>query len=198
MKMAFVFLLALTVASNLNAQNYSDTIAAFRKKYVADLMAEPRQPLKPSQVKFLDFYKPDIAFRVWAAVTETPGSVPFMVQTHSGKAKPFKEFGYLTFTMYAQPLKLHIYQSVDLMKNATTKDELFIMYNDMTNYETTYAGGRYIDLSIKDIKDGMVLLDFNKSYNPYCAYSDGYSCPIPPTENRLHVEIKAGEKMFQH
>jgi hypothetical protein len=68
----------------------------------------------------------------------------------------------------------------------------------MTNYETTYGGGRYIDLSLKDIKEGKITLDFNKCYNPYCAYSDGFSCPIPPSENYLSTEIRAGEKVFVH
>ena len=60
----------------------------------------------------------------------------------------------------------------------------------------TYGGGRYIDLTITDIKNNLIELDFNKCYNPYCAYSDGYSCPIPPDENNLKIKIEAGEKKF--
>ncbi len=198
MRLLVCILSILLFTIHVNAQTYADSIALFRKKYVEELMAEKRQPVKPSQIKYLDFYPADRSYCVWAAFTETPGSVPFLVQTHSGKQKPFREYGVLNFGLKGEHLTLHIYQSVDLIKDAEHKDDLFIMYNDMTNYETTFAGGRYIDLSIKDIRDGMIVLDFNKSYNPYCAYTDGFSCPIPPRENNLHVEIKAGEKMFQH
>ena len=82
------------------------------------------------------------------------------------------------------------------MKNPKYIDHLFIPFNDLTNYEETYGGGRYIDLSLNDIKDGKVVLDFNKCHNPYCAYSDGYNCPIPPEANRLKVAVKAGEMNF--
>ena len=90
-----------------------------------------------------------------------------------------------------------MYQSVDMLNDAAHKDDLFVPFTDESNYETTYGGGRYIDLSIKDIKDNRIPLDFNKCYNPYCAYADGFSCPIPPKENSLHMEINAGEKVFQ-
>jgi uncharacterized protein (DUF1684 family) len=73
---------------------------------------------------------------------------------------------------------------------------LFIPFNDLTNYEETYGGGRYLDVSTTDIVNGKMVVDFNKSYNPYCAYSDGYNCPIPPDANKLQVTIKAGEKNY--
>lgn len=189
---------AMFAGSALHAQSFVDTIAEYRKKYVSDLLADTRTPIKQSQVKDLDFYPPDPAYKIWAKFVATPGSVPFMVQTHSGKQKPFKEYGTLTFTLGQHQGVLHIYQGVDLVKNAEHKDDLFIMFNDETNYQTTYAGGRYIDLSVKDITDGGLWLDLNKSYNPYCAYADGFSCPIPPDENHLHFPVEAGEKMFRH
>lgn len=188
----------MSFTASLNAQTYADSIAQYRKQYIAGLLAEPRHPIQPSQVKYMSFYPPDPAYRVLASFVASPGSAPFLVQTHSGKQKPFKEYGILIFQLNGEYVTLHVYQSVDLIRDAARQDELFIMFNDMTNYESTYAGGRYIDLSVKDIVDGKVWLDLNKCYNPYCAYSDGFSCPIPPTENRLRVEIKAGEKMFLH
>lgn len=89
-----------------------------------------------------------------------------------------------------------MYQSIALMQQEELKDYLFIPFNDLTNYETTYAGGRYLDISIKDIQGNRVVLDFNKCYNPYCAYASGYSCPIPPAANRLSVRMDAGEQLF--
>jgi len=127
----------------------------------------------------------------------TPGSTPFLIPTHSGKQKPFREYGTLTFVVHDSTLVLHMYQSIDLLNDAAHKDDLFVPFTDESNYEATYGGGRYIDLSTRDIKDNRILLDFNKCYNPYCAYANGFSCPIPPKENSLHVEINVGEKVFQ-
>jgi uncharacterized protein len=66
----------------------------------------------------------------------------------------------------------------------------------LTSAKTTYGAGRYLELETTDIVEGRVVLDFNKLYNPYCAYSPGYNCPVPPRENRLPVAIEAGEKIF--
>jgi uncharacterized protein len=198
MRFLVFILLILQSACALKAQTYADSIAEFRKEYIKELLADKRAPVKPAQVKNISFYDADKSYCVVASFTETPGSVPFMVPTHSGKSKPFREYGTLSFSLPDGQFELHVYQSVDLINDAAHKDELFLPFNDFTNYEATYGGGRYIDLSIKDIKDGKVVLDFNKCYNPYCAYADGYSCPIPPVENRLKVDIKAGEKAFQH
>lgn len=198
MRFIIAICLLFPMAPALFGQTYAEGIEQFRAKYIADLLAEKREPVKPSQVKFITFYPPDPQYSVTATFTETPGSKPFMVPTHSGKNKPFREYGALHFKLGIDTFTLHAYQMVNLLNDATEQDELFIMFNDETNYETTYAGGRYIDLSVKDIHDGKILLDFNKCYNPYCAYSEGFSCPIPPAQNQLHTPIMAGEKMFLH
>ena len=177
-------------------QSYSDSIQQFRKQYIADLLAEKRHPISASQVKNISFFTPDRSYCVWADFTEIPGSKPFLIPTHSGKQKPFREYGTLNLYIRDTLFKLHVYQSVDLLNDTAHKDDLFIPFNDLTNYETTYGGGRYIDLTVNDIKGNRVLIDFNKCYNPYCAYADGFSCPIPPSENSLQTEIKAGEKVF--
>jgi hypothetical protein len=192
----FGFLLLLPLAFCAKGQTYADSILQYRKQYIADLISDARSPIKSSQTKDLNFFRPDKAYCVWGAVKETPGSKPFMIDTHSGKKKPFREFGTVTFTINDSVGTLHIYQSIDLIKEAAHKDDLFVPFTDGTTYDITYGGGRYLDLSIKDITNGMLLLDFNKCYNPYCAYADGYSCPVPPVENRLQMSVKAGEMMF--
>ena len=198
MRSIFYLLLLLPFSLTVKGQSYADTIAQFRKQYTAELLADKRSPIKPAQVKSLSFFPPDRSYCVWADFVEKPGSKPFLIQTHSGKQKPYKEYGTLTFTLNNASRTLHLYQSVDLVKEDAHKDDLFLPFNDETNYVTTFAGGRYIDLTVHDIKNGRVLLDFNKCYNPYCAYADGYSCPIPPHENYLNIEINAGEKTFFH
>ena len=198
MRMLLYSLLLLMVATTASAQTYKDTIAAFRKKYVEELLADKRAPITPSQAEKLSFFPPDKSYCVWADFNETPGSTPFMIPTRSGKQKPYKEYGTLSFRIGATEYVLHAYQGVDLLKDTAYKEYLFIPFNDLSNYVNTYGGGRYIDLSVTDIVDNKVLLDFNKCYNPYCAYADGFNCPIPPSENRLPIEINAGEKTFIH
>ena len=76
------------------------------------------------------------------------------------------------------------------------RDYLFIPFKDLTNGKESYGGGRYIDLRMRQLDKDKVILDFNKSYNPYCAFSEEYSCPIPPKENHLTIAIEAGEKNY--
>lgn len=116
--------------------------------------------------------------------------IPF--PTSAGKIKHYKEYGIATFHLNGKQHQLTIYQSSPIMEQY--KDHLFLPFTDDTNGNTTYGGGRYIDLSIEKsfIDEGKVLIDFNQSYNPYCAYSKRYNCPIPPGNNSLETEIKAG------
>jgi uncharacterized protein len=89
---------------------------------------------------------------------------------------------------------LQVFQNLGLLNDPKYSDHLFIPFTDGTTYTETYGGGRYIDLSTKDIKGDKLMVDFNKCYNPYCAYAEGYNCPIPPVENRLPISIHAGER----
>lgn len=181
----------------VNAQPFNDSINNFRQHYKQDFLTDAHSPLKADDTAFLCFYKPDPSFSFIATFKATPDSQPFQMATHSGKFKTYKEYGSLTFQINKKTFTLHAYQSIDLIKkNPDYAQELFIPFTDETNYKETFGGGRYIDLFIKDIKEGKITLDFNKCYNPYCAFKGGYSCPIPPKENNLTVAIKAGEKVF--
>src|SRR4051812_48650314 len=125
-----LFFLLLIVAVAVKGQSYSDSIFRYEQQYIADLVAAG--PIKHAQAKGVKFFKPDPDFRTWGVVKGTPGSEPFMIETHSGKKKPFREYGTVTFTIHDTSLVLHIYQSVDLIKNAAHKDDLFIPFTDET------------------------------------------------------------------
>jgi len=196
MKHSFLLLGFLALVVCANAQTYTDSINQYRQQYVRELVHDPKQPVKPADVRFLRFYKPDSTYRVVATYEETPGREPFLVPTHSGKEKPFQQCGVLTFTLHDTDLTLHVYRLLNMVNGKPLGDEYFVPFSDLTNYETTYAGGRYIDLRSTDFDGNKVVLDFNKCYNPYCAYGDGFSCPIPPRENFLHIEVRAGDRMF--
>ena len=81
------------------------------------------------------------------------------------------------------------------MENPDYFDYLFLPFLDLTNGKTTYSGGRYIDLRIPE--GDTIIIDFNKAFNPYCAYSHHYSCPVVPSENYLDFEVRAGVKKFK-
>jgi uncharacterized protein (DUF1684 family) len=85
-----------------------------------------------------------------------------------------------------------------LINSAEYRDNFFIPFTDASSGKNSYTGGKYIDFVTRDIQPGnMLLIDFNKSYNPYCAFRSEYSCPLPPAENDLPVEINAGEMAFE-
>ncbi len=189
-------MLLLIKAVSCLAQSYNDSILLHRQHYKEEFISEERSPLKGNDTAYLRFYAPDEKYRVPADFVATPDSKVFDMPTHSGKTKPFRQYGIARFTLGGKMHTLHIYQNQNLLKDPKHKDHLFIPFTDATSNAQTYGGGRYMDLSTADIKAGKLLLDFNKCYNPYCAYSEGYNCPIPPPENRLNIAIEAGEQNF--
>jgi len=93
-------------------------------------------------------------------------------------------------------LKLAVFQNKKMLDLSQDTNLLFVPFRDGTSGKETYGGGRYFDCEIPPIGNS-ILLDFNKAYNPYCAYNPRFSCVIPPEENRLKIKIEAGEKLFE-
>jgi len=144
--------------------------------------------------KELDFFPIDSSYKVMAAFELEENPVLFEMATTTDRKPIYKTFGTATFELGGKKLKLHIYQNQDLIKKAEYTNHLFIPFRDLTNSNGSYGGGRYIDVQIPE--GNTIVIDFNRSYNPYCAYNDKYSCPIPPKENDLDIEIKAGVKTY--
>jgi uncharacterized protein (DUF1684 family) len=174
---------------------YLEKIAAHRKAYLQAFLQNPASPLSKKELKKVAFFAPDEAFLLTCTFIPTPDATPFEMPTYSGESKTYVQYGIAKFTLNGQEYQLSIYR----MSGRTLpqyRDLLFVPFKDQSNGESTYGGGRYLDLRVQDIVDSILMLDFNKAYNPYCAYSDGYSCPIPPDENHLEVSILAGEKEY--
>ncbi|UBM57218.1 DUF1684 domain-containing protein [Marinilongibacter aquaticus] len=186
----------LFCTQSLFAQNYAQELADFRKNYKADFLKDDHSPLKEEDLAYLDFYPPNESLKVKCEFEAIESSDTFELPTSSGKTKTYMVFGQLVFKIKAKSYRLNVYRSLALMKNPLYKDYLFIPFRDKTNGKSTYGAGRYLDLRMKELGDE-IYLDFNKAYNPYCAYSLGYSCPIPPQENTLPLKIKAGEKKYK-
>lgn len=181
----------------ISKKNFRDDIRNFREKYIQEHLRDEHSPIKEKEATQLRFYKPNIKYRVQGLFTKIYDSKGFIMETYSGKKKHYYTYGKVEFRFQDKVHALYIYQSKKLMENEKYADYLFIPFKDRTNYKTTYGGGRYLDLKTSDIHNRRIALDFNKSYNPYCAYAGGYSCPIPPTENHLPFSIKAGEKKYR-
>ncbi len=192
MKNVLLFFVFISV-KGFSQSSYNDSIKVFINNYV-----QHHEVVKGTDKKNLQFYKPNKAYHVMAAFTPAVSSEWINFKTSGTKNKIFKLYGTLSFTLENKHCRLNIYQSQELQLTPDYKDYLFLPFTDLTTGKETYASGRYIDLLSTDIKNRVVAVDFNKAYNPYCAYVSGvYNCPIPPKENALPVAIKTGEKSFK-
>jgi uncharacterized protein (DUF1684 family) len=188
--------LGLIVGVSAGGQSYEQQILTHRQHYQEEFLIDSNSPLKADDTGYLRFYPPNEEYRITAEFRRTPQAKEFDMPTYNGKMKKYRQYGLLRFTVHDTLVTLEVYQSPVLMKKPGLKDYLFVPFKDKTNYTASYGGGRYLELRTGDIKDGKVVVDFNKCYNPYCAYADGYSCPIPPDANILPVAIQAGEQLF--
>ncbi|MGZ3926782.1 MAG: DUF1684 domain-containing protein [Mucilaginibacter sp.] len=194
-KRLFMVVLLMT-AFNCFAQDYKTLIAEYRKSYTEDFLKDPSSPLKKDDLQFLRFYDADSTYMVTAKVTVFENEPAFVMPVFKGTGRQYVRYALLKFTLRGKPMELTLYKDALPSPNPQYADYIFLPFTDKTNGLDTYGGGRYIDLTKSDIKDGNVVIDFNKAYNPYCAFSEGYSCPKPPDANRLTVAIEAGEKLF--
>ena len=188
-------LLAVLMSFSVAGQGFKKSICEHRKEY-KESFKEEGSPIKPEDIRYLRFFKPDEVYRVEAIFVRTPDEKPFDMVTSSGKTKKYVKYGELGFEIKGEARTLEVYQSIRLRAMPQYKDYLFIPFKDTTNGTTTYGAGRYLDIEIPDIQNGKLVLDFNKTYNPYCAFSDGYNCPRPPAANHLKIAIEAGEKKY--
>jgi hypothetical protein len=196
MRNALVVFCSVCLPLVLLSQNYQAEIQLFREEYQAKFLKSERSPLTEKDFVNLRFFNPDQRYVFKASFEATPNAPTFDMPTYSGITKPYVQYGWIHFTHEGKQLKLAVYQNLQLRVMPKFKDHLFLPFKDETNGEATYGGGRYIDLSTSDIVGGKLTLDFNKCYNPWCAYSDGFNCPIPPRDNHLPVKISAGEMNF--
>ncbi len=195
-KSLIISVLFLLLTQNIQAQSYADKIESHRENYKANFLKESRSPLQEEDFQHLHFYPADENFQVLAQVKVLKKQKIFTMPTFDGTGKEFKRHFALSFTLQGKKFSLIAYKNMALAINPAYQDYLFVPFTDISNGTETYAGGRYLDLKISDIDNKTIWIDFNKAYNPYCAYSDGYRCPVPPEENNLMIKISAGEKNY--
>ena len=144
--------------------------------------------------KSLKFYPIDLKYRIKAGFVRTPNEIPFLMPTTTERLPEYVKYGEAHFILDGKKFQLNLYQSTNHDKEEGYEDYLFLPYTDLTSGDGSYGGGKYIDLRIPE--KNFIIIDFNKAYNPYCAYSHRFSCPIPPEENDLLIRIEAGVKDY--
>jgi uncharacterized protein (DUF1684 family) len=139
--------------------------------------------------KGLKYFEPDPAFRLPTKLQRYTNEGTAMMVTSTGTRQLFNKEGRFDLVVEGQAVQLQAYQSAE-----REDPSLFIPFKDATSGKETYGAGRYLDMKVQH--DDVYLLDFNYAYNPYCAYIEGYICPLPPAENWLKIAIRAGEKKY--
>ena len=133
----------------------------------------------------LDYYEPDPSL-VFTVPVDPGDGKQVTIKTSDDRERTWRRAGYVIFDIKGHEVTLTVYD--------TGTPGYFLPFKDGTSGRDTYGAGRYLEFEAND--DGTVTVDFNMAYNPYCVYSDGYSCPIPPADNWLTVEVEAGEKDY--
>ncbi len=175
----------------------TETSKEFHEKLDREYRTRDESPLTDADFpdfKGLNFYPITDRLIVEAQFKRTPNEKIFKMKTTGTRLPEYVKYGELTFSIEGKAHKLNLYQNIELAKKPGFEDYLFLPFSDASCGKETYIGGRYIDMKIP--KGDKVVIDFNKAYNPYCAYNHKYSCPIVPMENDLKVEILAGVKKF--
>ena len=197
MKFLLITIPALFLSNLVVAQSYEDEVREFQKELNISYLDPEESPLPPkARKKFRghEFYPIDEKFSVTARLKKAINPEIFKMRTSTSRLPTYEKYGVATFEIEGVEYSLTIYLSRETQQKEEYKDYLFLPFTDLTNGTETYAGGRYIDLRTPPSGDTIVI-DFNKAYNPYCAYSPMYSCPVPPAENNLDVGITAGVKL---
>jgi uncharacterized protein (DUF1684 family) len=170
--------------------NVMSELTEFRKHKDEFFATDPQSPLPSEERRSftgLKYYPENPALRFEATVTPSDDHQVVQMQTNTGEVRDYHKYGTFRFEVDGQPAELSVYSSGN--------GDAFVPFADATSGRETYGAGRYLDL--EPLGGDRFLVDFNLAYNPWCAYSPYYSCPLPPAENRLQVPIRAGEKNFK-
>ncbi|WP_210516786.1 DUF1684 domain-containing protein [Hymenobacter terricola] len=173
---------------------YFAQLRQFRSEKNRTFRQSPNSPLATADKAVFDslnYYPADLALVAEATISRSARPETLLIQMSANRAEKYLRWGQARFQIANQPQQVALY-----LQATGTDSTLFIPFTDLTNGHESYGGGRYLDVPLPAPNATEIKLDFNRAYNPYCAYNNDYSCPVPPAENRLQVAIPAGEKSF--
>lgn len=167
-------------------------LAGYRRRRDAFFASHPHSPLQEEQKAVfhgLDYFpeREDLVFNLPIDESRPDVGEEISLETTDGQLRPFARGGRITFEVDGEPVTLTVLRDAN--------GGWFIPFRDASAGSETYEVGRYLEPQSRP--DGTLDVDFNYAYNPFCAYNDDWSCPLPPAENRLEVAIRAGEKTFR-
>jgi len=157
------------------------------QRYPAIIVFDPQSP-HFKEYKGLKYFPPNLALRYELPLTPNPKPETVVIMSTRGNRRQATRVGWFDFAVEGKPARL---EAVRLLEPGVGENDLGIFFRDATTGQESYALGRYVD--VKKLENGRYLLDFNFAYNPACAFSDHYNCPIPPRENVLPMPVRAGE-----
>ena len=157
------------------------------QRFPGIIVFDPRSP-RFKEYKGLQYFPVDLAYRYELPLTPNPKPETIVIQSTRGNRRNAQRVGWFDFIVGATAVRL---EAVRLLEPGIAENDLSVFFRDATSGKESYALGRYVD--VKKQPNGQYLLDFNFAYNPACAFSEHYNCPIPPKTNVLAVAIRAGE-----
>jgi uncharacterized protein len=164
------------------------TLRLSHQRFPAIIVFDPQSP-RFADDKGLAWYPVDFAYRFELPLTPAPKPEPVIILSTRGNQRRALRVGWFEFEVGGKPCRL---EATRLLEPGVDENSVGVFFRDLTSGVETYALGRYVDA--EPLGDGRYRLDFNLAYNPACAVSEHYNCPIPPKANTLKVAIKAGEK----
>lgn len=195
---AFVVAVALIVFYSFqekdSGKDYEAEIVQERVAKDAFMRSSDESPFGEERENFktLEYFPIDLNYRISAKLNSIRNKKVVVLSTSDGLEKRFLEYAYAEFELNKETCKLLI---LEIIEEGPYRGTLFLAFADATSADQTYGAGRYLDLK-KTPGASSIKLDFNQAYNPYCAYSENYSCPFPPKGNVLKVPVLAGEKKY--
>jgi hypothetical protein len=163
------------------------TLRLSHQRFPAIIVFDPDSP-RYKEYKGLKYFPVDLSYRYELSLTPNPNPRTTVILSTLGHRRRAELVGWFDFLVGDTPRRL---EATRLLEPGVGENDLMILFRDATSGRESYPLGRYLDP--KRLPNGRYLLDFNTAYNPACAYSDHYNCPIPPKANTLPAPIRAGE-----
>jgi len=183
---AVISIMVYVVRSSQESQAYIEEIEMYWAKHNNFLKHSNSSPVKDKEAfEGVKFFPPNTDYKVVAAMEMIESGETITLETSDHQTRVYLKYARLSFELLGRSYGLTLFQ------NTKDKSDYFLPFFDHTNGVSTYGAGRYLPVNVKSLKS--VELDFNKTINPYCAYNKEYSCPVPPKENFLAMQVLAGE-----
>jgi uncharacterized protein (DUF1684 family) len=187
-------ILIYSMSTGFVDKGYNEQILKERMEKDEFMKNDKGSPFADSAGTFtsLKYFAPDPAYRIVADLEPVEEKKVVVLPTNDNKQQTYVEYARASFRLNSTDCELLI---LEVMESGPFRGTLFLAFADQTSAFETYGAGRYLDVE-KVPGANTITLDFNKAYNPYCAYTDSFSCPLPPRENILSVPIRAGEMTY--